>query len=78
MPNEEDTNQGKSSISKASSYKEIGEFWDTHSTADYWEQTYPVEFTIKFSEAETLESWQDTQTIEEMSEDLEKRSHYPS
>ncbi|MGA9381020.1 MAG: CopG family antitoxin [Phormidium sp.] len=46
MPNEEDTNQGKSSISKASSYEEIGEFWDEHSLDEYWDQTYPVEFTI--------------------------------
>jgi hypothetical protein len=46
MPNEEDTNQGKSSISKVSSYEEIGEFWDEHSLDEYWDQTYPVEFTI--------------------------------
>lgn len=39
-------NKGKSSISKAQSYKEIGEFWDTHDLADYWEQTYPVDVEI--------------------------------
>ena len=38
--------RSKSSISKASSYKEIGEFWDTHDLADYWEQTKPVEFEL--------------------------------
>ena len=38
--------RGKSSISKASSYKEIGEFWDTHDLGDYWEQTQPVEFEV--------------------------------
>jgi hypothetical protein len=38
--------ESKSSISKAQSYKEIGEFWDTHDLADYWEQTHPVEFEI--------------------------------
>jgi len=37
---------GRSSISKARSYKEIGEFWDTHDLADYWEQTQPVEFEV--------------------------------
>jgi hypothetical protein len=37
---------GRSSISKAQSYKEIGEFWDTHDLADYWEQTQPVEFDL--------------------------------
>ena len=36
-----------SSISKASSYEEIGEFWDTHSTADYWDQGKDVEFEIR-------------------------------
>ena len=34
------------SISKASSYEEMGEFWDTHSVADYDEQTYPVDMTF--------------------------------
>jgi hypothetical protein len=38
--------KGKSTISKAQSYKEIGDFWDTHDLADYWEQTHPVEFQV--------------------------------
>jgi hypothetical protein len=38
--------ENKSSISQAQSYKEIGEFWDTHDLADYWDQTEPVEFEI--------------------------------
>lgn len=36
----------KSSISKASSYEEIAEFWDTHDLADYWDQIEPVEFEV--------------------------------
>jgi antitoxin component of RelBE/YafQ-DinJ toxin-antitoxin module len=36
----------KSSISKASSYEEIVEFWDTHSLSEYWDQLEPVEFEI--------------------------------
>ena len=36
----------KSSISKAQSYKEIGEFWDTHDLSDYWDQTEPVKFEV--------------------------------
>ena len=36
----------KSSISKASSYQKIGEFWDTHDTTDYEDQTYEVEFEV--------------------------------
>jgi CopG antitoxin of type II toxin-antitoxin system len=38
--------RNKSSISKAQSYKEIGEFWDNHDLTDYWEQTEPVEFEV--------------------------------
>jgi hypothetical protein len=38
--------RGKSSISKARSYREIGEFWDTHDLADYWEWTQPAEFEL--------------------------------
>ena len=26
--------------------EEIGEFWDTHSITDYWDQTYEVEFQV--------------------------------
>ncbi len=36
----------RDSISKAQSYKEIGEFWDTHDLADHWKQTHLVDFEI--------------------------------
>jgi hypothetical protein len=36
-----------SSISKASSIEEMAEFWDTHSLADYADQTYDVEMTFE-------------------------------
>jgi len=35
-----------SSVSGADSYEAIGEFWDTHSSADYWDQGYDVEFEV--------------------------------
>ena len=38
--------RSRSSISKARSYKEIGEFWDTNDLTDYWDQTTPVEFEV--------------------------------
>lgn len=38
--------ENKSSISNASSYAEIGEFWDTHDLADHWEQTREVDFEV--------------------------------
>jgi hypothetical protein len=36
----------KSSISKASSYEEMGEYWDTHDAGETWDQGEPVEFKI--------------------------------
>ncbi len=35
------------SISKARTLEEIAEFWDTHSLADYWDQTHEVEFEVR-------------------------------
>ncbi|HEX3577922.1 MAG TPA: hypothetical protein VHY33_05090 [Thermoanaerobaculia bacterium] len=32
----------KTPISGASSYRKIGEFWDEHDLADYWDQTHDV------------------------------------
>ena len=34
------------SLSKARTLEEVAEFWDTHSLADYWDQTYEVEMTF--------------------------------
>ena len=36
----------KKSIAEMKSHEEIGEFWDTHSVADYWDETEPAEFEI--------------------------------
>ena len=38
--------KSKTSISKATTYRQISEFWDTHSLADYWDQTKPIEFQV--------------------------------
>ena len=35
------------SISKAHTLEEIAGFWDTHSLADYWDQTHEVEFEVR-------------------------------
>ena len=40
--------KSRSSISQAQTYKEIGDFWDTHDLADYWDQTKPVDFEVDF------------------------------
>ena len=33
-------------IPTLSSYNEVAEFWDTHSLADYWQETEPAKFEI--------------------------------
>ena len=38
--------KGKSSISKARSYAEIGEFWDEHDLSDFWKKTRKVKFDV--------------------------------
>ena len=38
--------ENKSSLSGSRSYEELGEYWDTHSLADHWDQTVPVEFEL--------------------------------
>jgi len=38
--------ESKTSISGASSYVEIGEYWDNHDLNDHWEQTSPAEFDV--------------------------------
>lgn len=43
----------KTSISGASSYREIGEFWDTHDLADYWDQTREVEMEVDIKSSTT-------------------------
>ncbi|MCG2767893.1 MAG: BrnA antitoxin family protein [Anaerolineae bacterium] len=37
------------SISRARALEEIADFWDTHSLADYWDQTHEVEFEVRAS-----------------------------
>lgn len=36
----------KSSVSEATSYKEIGEFWDTHDLSDFWDKTKSASFEV--------------------------------
>ena len=38
--------ENRSSISKATSPEEIGEYWDSHDLADHWERTHEVEFEV--------------------------------
>jgi len=38
--------RGKGSISKANTYREIGDFWDTHDLSDFWDQTKRADFDV--------------------------------
>jgi hypothetical protein len=38
--------RNRSTLSKASSYRKIGEFWDTHDLGEFWEQTKPVRMAV--------------------------------
>ena len=40
------TIKNKSSISKAKSYQEIGEFWDSHDLGEFWDKTEEAEFEV--------------------------------
>ena len=41
-----DVKRNKSSVSKASSYKEIAEYWDTHDLSKVWNKTKKVTFDV--------------------------------
>lgn len=43
----ESKNTQLSSISQAQTLEEIGEFWDTHSLDDYWDETREAEFEVR-------------------------------
>jgi hypothetical protein len=42
-----DSGTGGNILPEFDSYLELGEFWDTHSLADYWDQTEEVQ--VEFS-----------------------------
>ena len=45
--------ENKTSISSASSYAEIGEYWDTHDLASHWDQTYEVDVEVSLESSVT-------------------------
>ena len=38
--------RSKSSLSQGKSYREIGEFWDSHDLDAFWDQTREVDFSV--------------------------------
>lgn len=45
-----------SSLSKASSYEDIGQFWIKHDLSKHWDQTEPVKFTVNIQSERTYYS----------------------
>lgn len=45
--------EGKSSISNASTLREMGEYWDTHDLGDHWDQTHEVHFDVELESSVT-------------------------
>jgi CopG antitoxin of type II toxin-antitoxin system len=43
----ESRHENLTSISEARMMEEIGNFWDEHSLADFWDQTHEVEFEVR-------------------------------
>lgn len=37
----------KTTVSKAKSYKEIAEFWNTHDLSEFWDGTKEAEFEVR-------------------------------
>ena len=41
--------RSKSSVSNVASYKELGEFWDTHDLSEFWGETKEASFEVAVS-----------------------------
>jgi hypothetical protein len=42
-----DKKTGYTGISRANTLEEIGDFWDSHSLADHWDETHEVVFDVR-------------------------------
>jgi hypothetical protein len=62
--------KGRSSISRAKSYRGIAEFWETHDLSDFWDQTEEVEFTVDIESEATYYALEKT-----LSEKLQAIAH---
>lgn len=50
----EDKQQKSSPLPEFDSYIELGEFWDTHSLADYWDQTEEAQLEFDATQRQML------------------------
>ena len=63
--------KNKSSVSKGSSYEEIGEFWDRHDLTKLWNRTKKVRFEVQI-DSETI-YYAVEKTLSEKIQSLAKR-----
>jgi len=45
--------RNKSSLSKAASYRETGDYWDVHDLAEFWDKTKKVKFEVQIESEAT-------------------------
>jgi hypothetical protein len=62
----------KSSISKSSTYRRLGEFWDTHDLSKFWDKTKAASFDVVM-ESETTYYAMDMKLSEEVEKIARKR-----
>ncbi len=43
----------RSSVSKASTYTSMGDFWDSHDLSDFWDKTRPAKATAELESEES-------------------------
>lgn len=60
----------KSSVSKASTYAEIGEFWDKHDLSKAWDKTKQVSFDVVMESEVTYYAME-----KNISEEVQKLAH---
>jgi len=67
--------KGRSALSKAKFYKEIGDFWDTHDLSHFWDQTKKVEFGVD-NTSEIIYCPLDKQLAEKVQSIAQRRCRY--
>lgn len=60
----------RTSVSKASSYAEIGEFWDTHDLSKFWDKTKPARLDVAMESEVTYYAMD-----KKLSEEVQERAH---
>ncbi len=63
--------KSKTSISKATSYKEIGDYWDIHDVTEIWDKTKKVEFDVQIESEVTYYPLE--KSLSEKVQDLAKK-----